>query len=98
MVADGKSCGTGTFSATNRSSGSLELDVPVDKDFNIEVVKYTTINYKYGGRDVSINFGENEKTVKEFNNTPPDLKASFNQVTGEMRLQWDVDDEVSQEG
>lgn len=87
-----------TFSATNRGTGSLSLTVPQDKDFNVEVVRNTTITYKYNGRDVTIHFNESEKSMKAFNNTAPELKASFNQVTGEMRLQWDVDDDIIKEG
>ena len=92
VMAEGRSYSSGTCSAVNRGNNSLELDVPLNKDFNVEVVKNTTITYRYNGRDVELNLNENEKTSREFGNTAPDVDAVFNQVTGEMRLQWDVAD------
>ena len=98
VLADGKSYVSDTFGFTNKGEGTLNLDVPLGQDFAVEVVKNTTISYQYKGRDFVINFNENEKMVTDFNNTPPVLRASFNQVAGEMRLQWDVDDDVAKEG
>ena len=101
VMVEGKKYSSGLFTAVNRGSGSLELDVPINKDFNVEVIRNTTITYKYNNRDVSLNFNENERSIipcKAFNNTSPNLSASFNQVTGEMRLQWDVDDDIAADG
>ena len=98
VLVDGKNYSSRTLEVTNRNSGSIELTVPINKDFNVEVVKNTTITYRYNDRDITINFNENAKTVKEFHNTAPELKASFNQVTAEMRLQWEVDDDIAKEG
>ena len=41
---------------------------------------------------------KNTKTVTHFNNTEPDLTATFNQVKGEVRLQWKMDNNVADEG
>ena len=98
VVADGKNYSTTSFTAENRGNANLTVDVPIDRDFNVEVVKNTIISYRYQGREVTLKLKENEKSVNAFNNTAPPLKASFNQVKGEMRLQWDVPVDVISEG
>ena len=99
VVADGKTLSNGSFKASGRGTGSLEVNVPTDRSFNIEVTRNTTTSFQYNGRSVSQNLNENEKTSKRFNNDPLDLNASFNQVTGEMRLQWNnPGDAVRKEG
>lgn len=89
VMAEDKSYSTGNFSVTGRGNGSLELNVPTNKVFNVEIQRNTTITYKYNGRDVSLNLNENETTSSEHNNTISDLKASPNQVEGTMYLSWD---------
>ena len=98
IISEGKSYSSHAFDVQNRGNKSISIDVPVNKDFNVEVVRNTIISYRYNGRDVTLKLNENEKTEHSFHNTPPDVTASFNQVTGEMRLQWDVDNDVAKEG
>ena len=88
VMADGKNYSTGNFSVTGRSNSSIGLNVPANKVFHVDIVRNTTISYKYNGRDVSLNLNENETASNEYNNTISDLQASPNQVEGTMYLSW----------
>ena len=83
---------------SGRGSGSVEIDVPIDKDFALWVDRRTKTTFKFNGKDVSQELGGWERTVTPFHTTPPRLSASFNQVNGEMKLEWDVDANVTNDG
>ena len=88
VIVDGAILTQTTFKVEDHGSNEVKLDVPIDKDFTVEVTRNTLTSLKVRDRDVSQNLNENEKTTIQFNNTAPKLYASFNQVKGEMNIMW----------
>ncbi len=98
VYADNKVYNSETFDVINYGNKSIEIDVPGNKNFFVEVARSTTIGYTYNDHTVTLVQHEGAYSITPMNNTPPDVTASFNQVTGEMRLQWDVDNDLAKEG
>lgn len=71
-----------------RTSASTEIDVPLKKSFSVQVTRNTLSSFKFNGREVSQNLNENAWTKKEYFNETPEIWISFNQVTGELTLNW----------
>ena len=97
VTKDGTSLSNKSFVVENHQVKSIELDVP-NQDFDVEVTKKGSFYYVYNNVSLSLKLPWIATAVTSFNNTPPDVAATFNQVKGEMRLQWEVDNAVAQEG
>lgn len=81
------------------SSGSVEMDDPLDKDFTIEVIRNTRTSFTFDGKTVSQNYYENGRQLLQFSNPKPQLSTTFNQVKGEMTIMWpDPGERVRKEG
>ncbi len=90
---------TGSMIELNRGNGSIELKVPMDEDFTVNVDRMSQATFKFEGNEMSQNSNNAVSFSKTYNNTPVKLRADFNQVTGEVRLEWDdYGDAVRNEG
>lgn len=87
-IVDGRIDAEKTLEVSGRNSGSIELDVPLNKTFSVRVTRSTLTSFKFSGREVSQNLKEQPLTVREFYNDTPQIWISFNQVTGEMTINW----------
>ena len=97
VTDDGTVFSDGSIFLENRNASTIELDVPT-QNFNVEVTKSTTFYYRYNNYTLDLKLPKATKTVTHFNNASSDVTATFNQVKGEMRLQWVVDNDVAEEG
>ena len=97
VTEDGMSYSDGTIFLEDHNASTIELDVP-NQDFNVEVTKTGMFFYRYNNVTLELKLPKPTKTVTHFNNTPPEVTATFNQVKGEMRLQWEVDNDMAEEG
>ena len=88
-VVDNDSYSTRLLEVSGRGSGSVEFDVPIDKDYSVWVDRRTKTSFKFNGKDVCQDLRGHERTITNFHSTPPSLTVSFNQVNGEMLISWD---------
>ncbi len=88
--ANGKVVSTARFRATNRGTGSTELKVPMDQDFEVRVTRNTQTSFTFEvGGDVSQSLNEGATQSTSFVNKINRLTASFNQVEGTTTLSWE---------
>ena len=97
VTDDGTVFSDGSIFLENRDAKTIELDVPA-QNFNVEVTKTGIFYYVYNNTTLELRLPKATKTVTHFNNASSDVTATFNQVKGEMRLQWVVDNAVAEEG
>ena len=88
VVADGRTWSSTSFKAENRGNGSAELSVPTDRNFTVSVVRNTTSKFKFRGCDVAQDFNEKATSTADIKSTITALQAAYDQVDGELRLQW----------
>ena len=89
VVADGNTYSSGSFTAVNRGSKSIELNVPIDKDFKVNVTRNTKTSFTFEtGAYITQDINENATQSASFSNTISNLGASPNQVEGTMYLDW----------
>ncbi|MBP5560829.1 MAG: hypothetical protein J6X70_03395 [Muribaculaceae bacterium] len=86
------------ISVQGNASKTFDISVPPTSDFKVTTYRQTNIVFNYQGGTVYQDPCDSIQSELTFNNTPVTPKASFNQVTGEMRLQWNATDEVRKEG
>ena len=94
---DGSYYNNGRVTATNRTEASADITVPLKENFRIMVVRGSYVSYTFGGIDYNETSGA-FITNHSFNNANVEVSPSFNQVTDEVRLQWDVPEDVRKEG
>ena len=90
VPATDKVVSTARFRATNRGTGSTELKVPMDENFEVRVTRNTQTSFTFEvGGDVSQNLNEGATQSTSFVNKIDRLTASFNQVEGTTTLSWE---------
>ncbi len=77
-----------SLQVTGRGNGSVELDVPLEEDFYIGMYRDTKTSFKFNNQNMSQDLNEHVWTQIPFHNKKPDIWVSFNQVKGEMTLNW----------
>ena len=90
VPSTGKTYSSATFSAKNRGNGSVELSVPLDRDFTVNVTRNTQTNFTFevgGNVNQSLNEGATQST--SFVNGINKIAASFNQVDGTTTITWE---------
>ena len=97
VTDDGTVFSDGSIFLENRDAKTIELDVPA-QNFNVEVTKTGIFYYVYNNTTLELRLPKATKKVTHFNNASSDVTATFNQVKGEMRLQWVLDNDVAEEG
>ncbi len=88
VLPSGGTYTSNSFRAENRGSGSVELPVPLDQNYTVSITRNTKTSFNFGGRSVTQNQNENAVSNVAMNSTLTNVQASFNQVDGEMLLQW----------
>ena len=97
VTDDGTVYSDGSIFVEDRQAKSIELDVPA-QNFNVEVTKVGIFYYVYNNTTLELRLPKATKAETHFNNASSDVTATFNQVKGEMRLQWVMDNAVAEEG
>ncbi|MBP3739100.1 MAG: T9SS type A sorting domain-containing protein [Muribaculaceae bacterium] len=79
-----------TLDAVNTGNASVELAVPLDKDFTVEVTRNTETSFQFYGTTMTQNLNENVIKTEEFLNNVQSITASYNQVDGSMLIDWNT--------
>lgn len=87
-----------TYEHTGNTAKTIDINVPLDKSFKINVQRSTAVKMRinYWSRDdystywnITENIPGTITSYTSYNNDPLELTASFNQVTGDVRLSWE---------
>ena len=95
---DGNNYSRDSFRAEGRGTGSKELTVPTSGDFKVSVTRHTETNFNFNGSNISQNLNDDTTTSTSFHCTITNLTASYNQVQGNVSLQWTANDMSSNDG
>ncbi len=98
VISGGKELSKKTYSHEGTGSKTFDINVPLDADFTLVVGRWTDIAFTFNGKSVDQDPDDPQYTDYDYNNAALNVNTSFNQVTGEVRLQWDVSESVRKEG
>ena len=78
-----------SFTVDGRNSETVEMEVPIDKSFSVEMTYATKTSLEYNGNKVSQNLEGSTSVTKRYETGIYDnVKASMNQVESSLTLSW----------